>query len=151
MFLFRDLTLPIHKEIHFALRKIFGLGFRKSFCIISRMGLSYPYYFNKINSYNFSLITFLLKILVISDVRIKKEIQFRITRLKDLNCVRGLRHRMSLPLHGQRTRTNASTQRTKRKRMFRYRFNIKVKKLCEKIYANKKQKVKSYLRKGENF
>jgi len=116
VFLFRELNLPINREIHFALRKIFGVGLRKSFYIIARIGVGYPYYINKLNFYNFNLINYLLKILVISDVRIKKRIQFNITRLKDLSCIIGVRHRLGLPVHGQRTRTNACTQRVKRTR-----------------------------------
>jgi len=61
VFLFRDANLPINKEIHFALCKIFGVGLRKAFYIISRIGVGYPYYLNKLNFYNFNLINFLLK------------------------------------------------------------------------------------------
>jgi small subunit ribosomal protein S13 len=42
---------------------------------------------------------------------LRREVQFNIKRLIDIGCSRGVRHRMSLPVHGQRTRTNARTKR----------------------------------------
>lgn len=128
MFLFRDYTLNIKKEIRFALKDIYGIGLYKSNKIISKIGFSYPYFINNINSYQFSLITFLLKNLIVSEVRIKREIEVNILRLTDSFSYRGARHKMCLPVHGQRTRTNAGTQRTKR---------IKVK-IDNKTYGNRK-------------
>ena len=46
---------------------------------------------------------------------LKSEIQINIKRLMDIGCYRGLRHRKSLPLRGQRTKTNARTRKGKRK------------------------------------
>ena len=37
-----------------------------------------------------------------------------VKRLKDINCYKGIRHKLNLPVHGQRTRTNARTKRGKR-------------------------------------
>jgi ribosomal protein S13 len=65
--------------------------------------------------------------LIISDVRIKRRVQFHINKLKDIRTVRGIRHKFCLPVHGQRTRTNASTQRTKRRSQIF--FQMKMKKL----------------------
>ncbi|EFH90862.1 30S ribosomal protein S13 [Ktedonobacter racemifer] len=42
---------------------------------------------------------------------LRREIQTNIKRLIDIGCYRGLRHRRNLPVHGQRTRTNARTRR----------------------------------------
>src|SRR5262249_15778096 len=46
---------------------------------------------------------------------LKREVQQNIVRLKDIGCYRGVRHRRSLPLRGQRTRTNARTRKGPRK------------------------------------
>lgn len=48
---------------------------------------------------------------------LRREVQMNIKRLKDLGCYRGLRHRKGLPVHGQRTRTNARTRRGPRRTM----------------------------------
>lgn len=46
---------------------------------------------------------------------LRREVQMNIKRLMDIGCYRGLRHRMNLPVHGQRTRTNARTRRGPKK------------------------------------
>ena len=46
---------------------------------------------------------------------LRREIQMNIKRLMDLGCYRGIRHRRSLPLRGQRTKTNARTRKGPRK------------------------------------
>ena len=46
---------------------------------------------------------------------LRREVQLNIKRLSEIGSYRGLRHRRSLPSHGQRTRTNARTQRGARK------------------------------------
>jgi len=117
MFLFRDFTLNINKEVNFALKQIFGVGIHKSRFMTSRIGLSYPFFLKNINIFNFSLLLFLLKNLVISEVRIRRKSDMDINRLIDCISYRGIRHKMCLPVHGQRTRTNASTQRSKRMRV----------------------------------
>jgi len=64
--------------------------------------------------YFFSIITYLLKGFVISDVRIKRAIELDILRFIDIKSYIGMRHKLCLPVHGQRTRSNARTQRSKR-------------------------------------
>ena len=46
---------------------------------------------------------------------LRRDINFNIKRLMDLGCYRGIRHRRSLPLRGQRTKTNARTRKGPRK------------------------------------
>ena len=46
---------------------------------------------------------------------LRREVSMNIKRLMDLGCFRGLRHRRSLPLRGQRTKTNARTRKGPRK------------------------------------
>lgn len=46
---------------------------------------------------------------------LRSEVQLNIKRLIDINCYRGIRHRMGLPVRGQRTNTNARTRKGKRK------------------------------------
>ena len=46
---------------------------------------------------------------------LRKEIQMNIRRLIEIQCYRGLRHRRNLPVHGQRTHTNARTRKGPRK------------------------------------
>jgi small subunit ribosomal protein S13 len=46
---------------------------------------------------------------------LRREVSQNIKRLKEIGCYRGLRHRYNLPVHGQRTKTNARTKRGSRK------------------------------------
>jgi small subunit ribosomal protein S13 len=46
---------------------------------------------------------------------LRREVRTNIQRLIDIQCYRGLRHRRNLPVHGQRTRTNARTKRGARR------------------------------------
>ncbi len=46
---------------------------------------------------------------------LRREVQMNIKRLMEIGCYRGLRHRRSLPVHGQRTRTNARTRKGPKK------------------------------------
>jgi len=48
---------------------------------------------------------------------LRRDVQMNIKRLMDLGCYRGLRHRKNLPVHGQRTHTNARTRKGPRKGM----------------------------------
>ena len=47
--------------------------------------------------------------------RLRTEVALNIKRLQDIGCYRGQRHRKGLPVHGQRTRTNARTRKGKKK------------------------------------
>jgi len=46
---------------------------------------------------------------------LRRELNLNIKRLMEINCYRGVRHRRGLPVHGQRTRTNARTRKGPRK------------------------------------
>ena len=46
---------------------------------------------------------------------LRRQVQQNITRLRDIKCYRGIRHRLGLPVRGQRTRTNARTRKGPRK------------------------------------
>jgi small subunit ribosomal protein S13 len=45
---------------------------------------------------------------------LRRSVQLNVKRLLDLGCYRGIRHRRNLPVHGQRTKTNARTRRPKK-------------------------------------
>lgn len=97
MFLFRDFTLDINKEIRNSLSSIYGVGLLKSNLITTRLGLTYPFFLRNLNAYNFSIIFYLLKNLVVSDVRIKRRISFDISKLQDILSHKGIRHKLCLP------------------------------------------------------
>jgi small subunit ribosomal protein S13 len=107
--------LPKNKRLDIALRYIYGVGPAISNEIIAELSLDpakrvkdlTEEEVNKINS----LITKNLKV----EGDLRREIQANIKRLIEIGSYRGLRHRRSLPVRGQRSKTNARTRRGKRK------------------------------------
>lgn len=111
MFSFRNYDLPDSRELRCSLQSIKGIGWRKSFWITARLGFAYPFFIGNLNFYRFWLLSFLLKFLVIGEVKAQRLIQINIRSLIDLQNYRGLRHRDFLPVRGQRTRTNAGVRK----------------------------------------
>lgn len=97
MFLFREFTLDIKKEIRASLLKIFGVGWHKAFLLTTRAGLGIPYFFSYMNTYIFSILFFLLKGTVLGDARLKRIIHSNIALKVDISSYQGLRHKLSLP------------------------------------------------------
>jgi len=118
MFIYKQVTLDINKEIRLSLQSIFGVGWYKSSLVSIRMGLSFPFLFKNLNNYNLQLLSYILDHFTWLEIRIKHYIFQNIKKLFEINTYKGLRHKDSLPTRGQRTRTNAST-----KKKIKYIFN----------------------------
>ena len=107
--------LPNHKRSEIALTYIFGVGRTRARSLLYRAGIDFG---KKMGDLSDEEITNLRKILesegaVEGDLR--TEISMNIRRLMEIGCYRGLRHRRSLPVRGQRTHTNARTRKGPRK------------------------------------
>lgn len=114
MFLYKDKMLPEKKELRIALQTIYGVGFNKANLIVNKIGIKYPYSIDNLNTYKINLILFLLKGLVKSETKINRIIEFNIQKIIQNSSYRGKRHLMCLPVRGQRTKSNAKTQKRKR-------------------------------------
>lgn len=114
MFLFRDFHITERKELRASIRIIYGLSWWKANFILNKIGFSNPFFANNLNDYYIYLIIFLLKGYVLSSSKIKRIIDNNINNLLLNNSYRGTRHELTLPVRGQRTRTNSATQRSKR-------------------------------------
>jgi small subunit ribosomal protein S13 len=107
--------LPRNKRVEIGLTYIYGIGRNLSGDILSKAGVSPD---TRVRDLTESEITALREVIehecqVEGDLR--REVQMNIRRLIDIGCYRGLRHRRNLPVHGQRTRTNARTKRGPKK------------------------------------
>lgn len=107
--------LPKGKRVDIALTYIYGIGPTRSKQIIESTGVDPSI---RVKDLVDADVTKLIKAVnsigkVEGDLR--REITFNIKRLMEIGCYRGVRHRKSLPLRGQRTRTNARTRKGKRK------------------------------------
>ena len=103
--------LPRDKGIGIALTYIFGIGRTTASQIIEEVGID-P--LMRVRDVSEDVVTRLREIIehkhkVEGDLR--REITQNIKRLMDIGCYRGIRHRRSLPVRGQRTKTNARTRK----------------------------------------
>ncbi len=116
-FIYKKFTFPFQKEARCSLQVIKGIGWYKSMWISTKIGLGYPFAFNKINKFRYLLLQQILDNCTWLEVRLKRFVQSRIKELMLMKAYKGIRHKDYLPVRGQRTRTNAGTQ--KRKRFFK--------------------------------
>jgi small subunit ribosomal protein S13 len=108
------INIPEHKHTVIALSAIYGVGSTRAKSICVAAGVAET---TKIKDLDEAQIDQLreevAKFTVEGDLR--REVSMSIKRLMDLGCYRGIRHRRSLPLRGQRTKTNARTRKGPRK------------------------------------
>jgi len=107
--------LPRNKRVEVGLTYIYGIGRALSNEILRKAGVDPD---TRVKDLTETEVARLREIIdreykVEGDLR--REVQMNIKRLMEIGCYRGLRHRMNLPVHGQRTRTNARTKRGPRK------------------------------------
>jgi len=107
-------NIPDNKHTVISLTYIYGVGKTTAKSLCAATGIAEDAKVSELSEEQLDAIRGeVTKITVEGDLR--REIQLNIKRLLDLGCYRGLRHRRSLPLRGQRTKTNARTRKGPRK------------------------------------
>ena len=96
------IDLPKNKRIEIALTYIYGIGLSYSKEILKKIQIDPNQHVIQLND---------------NDITNIRNILENIKRLMEINCYKGKRHRLGLPLRGQRTRTNARTRRGTKKTM----------------------------------
>lgn len=106
-------NLNENKKLIFLLKEIFGLSQNKSLKICKTLGVDPNITINKLTQNNLNSINSIinLKYRYFISGDLKKKIYDDIKLLKTLNTYKGARHTYKLPVNGQRTHTNAKTQR----------------------------------------
>lgn len=103
--------LPKRKRIEVGLTYIYGIGPTTSKSILSRLSIDPDTKVDQLSDLDVNNI----RKIIDSDLKVEGELRTQISmsikRLMDLGCYRGLRHRKSLPVRGQRTKTNARTRK----------------------------------------
>ncbi|WP_113908026.1 30S ribosomal protein S13 [Aliidiomarina celeris] len=108
------INVPDNKHAVIALTSIYGVGRTRSTEILASVGIAETTTIGSLSEADLDKIREeVAKYTVEGDLR--REVSMNIKRLMDLGCFRGLRHRRSLPLRGQRTKTNARTRKGPRK------------------------------------
>lgn len=107
-------NIPINKHVVIGLTAIYGVGRSRAKKICQDLAIPLQTKVKDLLEGQLDAIRHaLLGFKVEGDLR--REVQLSIKRLVDLGCYRGIRHRRGLPVHGQRTRTNARTRKGPRK------------------------------------
>ena len=108
------INIPDHKHAVIALTAIYGIGKTRSKAICAAAGIAEDVKIRELSEEQIDKLRDEVgKFTVEGDLR--REVTLNIKRLLDLGCYRGLRHRRSLPVRGQRTKTNARTRKGPRK------------------------------------
>ena len=107
-------NIPDNKHAVISLTYIFGVGRTQAQKLCAASGVTESAKIGELSEVQMdALRTNVGEMDVEGDLR--REVSMNIKRLMDLGCNRGLRHRRSLPLRGQRTKTNARTRKGPRK------------------------------------
>lgn len=107
--------LPPNKRAQIGMTYIYGVGKSRATEILDRVGVSVDTKIRDLSEDELNKIRALLDTEGEIEGDLRKRVQMDIKRLMDIGCYRGLRHRRSLPVRGQRTHTNARTRKGPRK------------------------------------
>ena len=110
MFRLMGHVLPEEKSIWIALTTIYGIGRERSRKILDQLKINYMKKVKDVTEEEQKLISDELKNYVLEN-DLKREVASAIKRLKEINCYRGMRHNLWLPVRGQLTRKNARTDK----------------------------------------
>ena len=109
------IDLPKNKRGVIGLTYIYGVGRSTASEILKNAGISEDKKVNEWNDDELAAIRSYISDNVKVEGELRSEIQLNIKRLMDIGCQRGIRHRLGLPLRGQRTKNNSRTRKGKRK------------------------------------
>jgi small subunit ribosomal protein S13 len=109
------IDIPDNKRLEISLMYIYGIGRRLSNEICAKLGLSPNMKAHNLTEDEIAKINAMLTTQYVVEGDLRRQIQNNIKRLISIHCYRGMRHRLGLPVRGQRTRTNSRTRKGKRK------------------------------------
>src|SRR5437868_76948 len=107
--------IPNDKPTHIALRYIYGIGPTTALRLCEQARVDPRRQARELSDEDVARLATILDREYTVEGQLRRLVQANIARLKDISCYRGLRHRRSLPVRGQRTRTNARTRKGPRK------------------------------------
>ncbi len=104
------ITIPETKRLEIGLTTLFGVGRPQAHKILDKAKVDWGTTAKELSPEKENEIKKIIEGLKIEG-DLKREISGNIKRLKDIKCYRGIRHNKSLPVRGQRTKTNSRTRR----------------------------------------
>ncbi|MBA3721732.1 MAG: 30S ribosomal protein S13 [Parachlamydiaceae bacterium] len=109
------IDIPDNKRLEISLTYLYGIGRQLSNEIITKLGLDPDMRAHKLSQDDIARINGLLQSEYVVEGDLRRQVQNNIKRLISIHCYRGLRHRLGLPVRGQRTKTNSRTRKGRRK------------------------------------
>ena len=107
--------IPRNKQVWVSLQYIYGIGPTLSRKILAQTSINPDTKVDSLTDDEVNRLRDLISREYLVEGELRKEVNLNVKRLIEIGCYRGLRHRHSLPVRGQRTRTNARAQRGPRK------------------------------------
>ena len=107
--------VPGDKPIQFALRYIHGVGLKTAGDVLNALNIAPGTRAKMLTEDELSRLSSYIENNYVIEGQLRRQEAQNISRLRDIRCYRGIRHRMGLPVRGQRTRTNARTRKGPRK------------------------------------
>ena len=107
--------IPNDKRGEISLTYIYGIGRNRSREILIKSGVDLH---KKVKDWQDDELQKIRKVIsddYVIEGELRSEVQLNIKRLTDIGCFRGIRHRLGLPLRGQKTKNNSRTRKGKRK------------------------------------
>ena len=104
-------NIPTNKRVLIALQYIHGIGQKNAAEIIEKVKIPVERRVSQLSDQEVLQIREVIDRDYLVEGDLRRETGINIKRLMDLGCYRGLRHRKGLPVHGQRTHTNARTRK----------------------------------------
>ena len=108
------IDIPREKRVEVALTYIYGIGLTRANIILEKSGVNPDIRVKDLEDSDVQKLRAVTEEFTLEG-DLRRQEGMALKRLQDIGCVRGRRHRMSLPVRGQRTRTNARTRRGARK------------------------------------
>ena len=109
------IDIPGEKPTHISLRYIYGIGPTLAIKLCEQAGVDPQRRAKELNEDEISRLSNILDREYVVEGPLRRQIQQNIARLRDIGSYRGSRHRRSLPVRGQRTKTKARTRKGPRK------------------------------------
>ena len=109
------IDLPREKRIEVALTYIYGIGPARAAKVLETTGIDPDTRVKDLTEDQESALREAIEHNYTIEGDLRREVAMNIKRLNEIGCYRGLRHRRGLPVHGQRTKTNARTRKGPKK------------------------------------
>jgi len=103
--------VPNDKPTYISLTYLFGIGRQTAIDLCFELGVNPQAKASNLSEAEIAMINNHLDKELIVEGALRRKVQQDIARLREIRCYRGIRHRRSLPVRGQRTRTNARTRK----------------------------------------